>query len=435
MNQLAPRKLERARLDAAADPRALLPLLTVAALVGFSKSKIYALIQRDEFPQPVKLGKMARWRAAEIQQWLREQGGSEAGLAAPLRVLDPESGHVESLAKAVVRLAGQVKALVTQAESQSAQIDALLNALGGRAQAPIAWPKSPIIEVRESETDMRDVAAALAARSQADRINGLRRTPAVSTAGPKPYLGDPHSRVMAHLRDHMGIPTMEIVPYPYQVDALSKILSVLHEPTEAQWRAMERWFWRTAVSGFGGWYGGMKAFANAAAAAFAEGQEFDLDAPMTSPGPSLWFTASFRRVNATAKTLALILIRARPKDFMSGEDIDTSGAFVLWKSKDYAPFFPRSFLNAKGVPSRKTMALANIICLTDRSYQLIAYERPSRFLARLLDEHGDNARQWLASNLIDDAAIDAALIDDYDGFLAARAATIDEHMRKLAGWD
>jgi hypothetical protein len=40
----------------------------------------------------------------------------------------------------------------------------------------------------------------------------------------------------------------------------------------------------------------------------------------------------------------------------------------------------------------------------------------------------------IASNLISRAALDAAMRDDYQGYLAARAANIHEEVKKLAGW-
>lgn len=72
--------------------------------------------------------------------------------------------------------------------------------------------------------------------------------------------------------------------------------------------------------------------------------------------------------------------------------------------------------------------------LSSASNKLISDRAPSEYLAKLLAEHGAEARAWLATNLIDDAAIDAALADDYDAFLAARAEFINERAKIQAGW-
>lgn len=54
---------------------ALLRLRTVQAVVGLSKSTIYALVARDAFPQPIRRGtRCTRWRSADITAWLQAQG-------------------------------------------------------------------------------------------------------------------------------------------------------------------------------------------------------------------------------------------------------------------------------------------------------------------------------------------------------------------------
>lgn len=51
----------------------LLPIAEVKIQVGFGSSYIYELIQRGEFPGPVKVGNASRWRQSEIQAWIAEQ--------------------------------------------------------------------------------------------------------------------------------------------------------------------------------------------------------------------------------------------------------------------------------------------------------------------------------------------------------------------------
>jgi prophage regulatory protein len=42
--------------------------------VGLSKSQIYKLIQQDEFPEPVKLGKkVSVWIDSEVEEWMSKQ--------------------------------------------------------------------------------------------------------------------------------------------------------------------------------------------------------------------------------------------------------------------------------------------------------------------------------------------------------------------------
>lgn len=54
---------------------ALLRLPTVQALVGLSKTTIYALAAKGEFPQPIRRGnRCTRWRSGDVTAWLQAQG-------------------------------------------------------------------------------------------------------------------------------------------------------------------------------------------------------------------------------------------------------------------------------------------------------------------------------------------------------------------------
>jgi prophage regulatory protein len=62
-------------LHAAQLADALLRLPTVEAVVGLSKTTIYTLVARGDFPQPIRRGnRCTRWRSADVTAWLRAQG-------------------------------------------------------------------------------------------------------------------------------------------------------------------------------------------------------------------------------------------------------------------------------------------------------------------------------------------------------------------------
>jgi prophage regulatory protein len=59
------------------DSSSILRLKAVRALTGLSRSTLWRLWRRGEFPQPLKLtARLIGWRAAEVQRWLdsRERG-------------------------------------------------------------------------------------------------------------------------------------------------------------------------------------------------------------------------------------------------------------------------------------------------------------------------------------------------------------------------
>jgi prophage regulatory protein len=54
--------------------QAILRLPTVKAHAGLSRSAIYLLMSKGQFPRPIAIGKRAvGWIESEVQDWIREQ--------------------------------------------------------------------------------------------------------------------------------------------------------------------------------------------------------------------------------------------------------------------------------------------------------------------------------------------------------------------------
>ena len=54
--------------------RRLLRLPQVLELVGSGRSTLYAMVDRGEFPPPVRIGARAvAWRARDVQAWLENR--------------------------------------------------------------------------------------------------------------------------------------------------------------------------------------------------------------------------------------------------------------------------------------------------------------------------------------------------------------------------
>lgn len=52
----------------------LIKLASVKSMTGLSKSSIYAMMQKGEFPRSVTIGSRAvAWVEAEIQKWIEEK--------------------------------------------------------------------------------------------------------------------------------------------------------------------------------------------------------------------------------------------------------------------------------------------------------------------------------------------------------------------------
>jgi prophage regulatory protein len=57
-----------------AEQTVILRLPELRKRIGLGRSSIYALIQRGQFPHPIRLSARAvGWSAAEIEQWIAER--------------------------------------------------------------------------------------------------------------------------------------------------------------------------------------------------------------------------------------------------------------------------------------------------------------------------------------------------------------------------
>lgn len=51
----------------------LVRMARVIALTGSSRSSVYAMAKRGEFPRPLKIGGRSLWVLSEVQAWIRRQ--------------------------------------------------------------------------------------------------------------------------------------------------------------------------------------------------------------------------------------------------------------------------------------------------------------------------------------------------------------------------
>lgn len=54
-------------------PHERLTLKDILRLTKTSRSQIYKLLKKREFPAPIKLGRTVRWVRAEVQEYLQQQ--------------------------------------------------------------------------------------------------------------------------------------------------------------------------------------------------------------------------------------------------------------------------------------------------------------------------------------------------------------------------
>ncbi|WP_445166795.1 GmrSD restriction endonuclease domain-containing protein [Mycolicibacterium sp. Dal123E01] len=235
------------------------------------------------------------------------------------------------------------------------------------------------------------------------------------------------------LTTQVGVPRYEALPYANQFAVLCEIVRLVPNPTATQVSDIRHWFWRTTLSGyFGGWNTGQMTNDSDTIRAWASDGKTALDIGTVTSNSRLWRTKTFRANSATAKMLALMLAAAGPKDLITGQSVDIDKSLAWSNDKEFHHFFPQAFLKSskKGNPH----LVSNIVLLTSVSNIAIRDQAPSAYLHEIIDRDGREALvARLATNLVSEEALAAALADDYDGFLTARSATLQARALELCG--
>jgi hypothetical protein len=285
---------------------------------------------------------------------------------------------------------------------------------------------------------LRDLSAAAGGGFSTDSIDDLRKLKPDDLKAAAEHTKQAYLRTVDFLATQMHIPSAQIVPYSNQLTVMAEIFRRVSSPSAAQYTAITKWFWRTAIVGyFSGWNTGTMASDLKAVGDFASGASTEVAADVNPPRPEIWTTRQFRSNNAHAKLLAIVLAHRQPVDLLTGQRIDPGNALAWTNQKEFHHFFPRDYLDNKGVARQRINALANIVMLSSDSNKKISNRAPSDYL-RDVEEAAKNAgadvQVWLELNLISPGAFEAAKADDFERFLSLRAQTIHENVLGLAGW-
>lgn len=238
------------------------------------------------------------------------------------------------------------------------------------------------------------------------------------------------------LSSHIRAPRAQALPYANQFAVLAELFRRVSTPNGAQFAAIERWFWRTTLSGyFGGWNTGQMARDYKALETFSKGGS-SIEVSAALPRADVWRVTQFRANSAVSKMLALMLSYADPVDMLTNQRLDARKSLAWSNDKEFHHFFPRDYLSSKKVGRGKANAVANIVMLSSASNIKISNRGPSAYLGALLAEIGrEELAARMATLLVSESALDAALVDDYEAFLAARASTLQARALSLVGED
>lgn len=287
----------------------------------------------------------------------------------------------------------------------------------------------------DTKTMLRTISAASGfgfARPDIDRLRELSKNDLHMAVG---VAAEATKRAVDFLTTQIRTPCADALPYYNQFAVLAEVFRLVPKPTAAQYAAIHRWFWLTASGEyFKGWNEVQMAADREAVAAFASGTTAEIEAGAGMPRSVLWRRSAFRRANAPSKLLALLLAYAQPLDLRTGQRIDVDRALSWQNDKEFHHLFPKAFLRARCVGGAQANVCANLIMLSSVTNIWVSDRAPSEYLKDLCETEDEEViRRRLATCLVDDAAFDAARVDDYDGFLRARSETLHARLVELIG--
>jgi hypothetical protein len=289
----------------------------------------------------------------------------------------------------------------------------------------------------DRKTILRSVSAAAGLGFESSAIDDLRNRTEAQLQEDVSATLEASKRTADFLATQIGAPGAKALPYVNQFAVLTETFRRIPKPTSEQYDAIRRWFWRTTLASyFGGWNTGQMGADRQAIIAFAEGKTTEIPNSGTIPTESIWSVREFRSNSATSKMLALMLGNYQPVDLVTGQTIDVAKALSWSNDKEFHHFFPKNFLKSKGFTPRRSNAIANIVMLSSLSNIQIKDNAPSDYLSAVAAKLGeDELRRRLALSLVDDAAYEAAMADDFEAFLSARAAHLQTRALELVGVD
>lgn len=287
----------------------------------------------------------------------------------------------------------------------------------------------------DSKTFLRTLGAAAGGDFSAQSIDALRELSKEQLQGAAEAMKAASLRAADFLTTEIGAPRAEALPYANQFAVLCEVFRLLPQPNDAQLTEIKRWFWLTTLSGyFGGWDSGQMTQDTRNIRAFAAGEAETFGEGGVVPSAALWRMRPFRSNSAVSKMLGLLLAHAAPLDLLNGQKIDVGKSLAWSNDKEYHHFFPKAYLSRQGVDGNAANAVGNIVLLTSFSNIMIRDAAPSDYLQRIIDDSSREVLvERLASNLVPEEALDAALADDFPAFLEIRGNFLHNHVGLLTG--
>lgn len=239
-------------------------------------------------------------------------------------------------------------------------------------------------------------------------------------------------RAVDQLLTEFRIYSLDFLPYEAHLLILTHVYAKNRTLSAPQMKRLRQWFWRTSFSER--YRGTNDAYVTKDLALVEEfvvkgtgATANDFGMP---PSSADLLGSVFRKNNSRSRAFALALAKQSPLNLTNASPIDTADALSVYNKKQFHHIFPEAFLR-KLDPTIERSRLLNFALLSASENNLLSDEDPASYLPRLNTEHGAEAADVLASNLMPTP-------EDYDyskarleTFLAARLVVVEARIKAL----
>jgi hypothetical protein len=240
-----------------------------------------------------------------------------------------------------------------------------------------------------------------------------------------------YARAVDFLTEELGVPSLDFLPYAFQLTLLTEYFRICPTPTATQRKSLRAWFWRTSLSGY---YKGANTTVMAESLDVirkaAENELHDLGPKINIDTDGVLFS-EFGLNRAISKAFALLLAANNPRSLLDGAPIKVREQLAVANRAEFHHIFPKAYLKNRALTHKDADKQANICLINLGGNRKILSSPPSAYLSGVAASLGNELSEVLRSNYISDAAWQYLLIDDYDGFLLERMQMLSRKIHQL----
>jgi hypothetical protein len=221
------------------------------------------------------------------------------------------------------------------------------------------------------------------------------------------------------LRQALNVFSLDVMPFPAMVVPLAKFFATTstdgYHPTSAQRVELVRWLWRSFFSRrYSSGVGRALATDIAALAKLRADEVTKISNFSCSVDSRFFLENTFGLGSVNTRTFLLLLASLSPKSLMSGVPVNLQEVLKQCNATEFHHVFPKKYLTASSVESKRQNLLANICFLSRSDNQRISGRAPSEYKGMLA---ADSLPDTLLSNGLPTNALDIT----YDQFLHDRS--------------